>query len=113
MIRHIVFFSIPDPARVDFVVNTLRGYAAIPEVRSIEVERNNKRDAISHEIDVVLHATFDDLAALERYKRHPIYEAGTRAVRPLRHLRFVADYAATPDEGEQLHDSRRSKADAE
>lgn len=92
MIRHLVFFSIPDAAHLDDVLDTLRGYAAIPEVRSLEVEKNQRCDPTSSEIDVVLHATFDDRAALERYKAHPIYRAGTEAVRPLRHLRFVADY---------------------
>ena len=92
MIRHIVFFSAKAPEHVATIVDTLSGYAAIPGVEDLEVVRNERRDAVSGEIDVVLHARFRDEATLEAYKRHPIYEAGTRTVRPLRNLRFVADY---------------------
>lgn len=95
MIRHTVFFSAKDPADIDTIVATLSGYAAIPGVRDLQVTRNMKRDRWSSEIDVVLHALFADEAALAAYKRHPIYEAGTRTVRPLRDLRFVADVEVT------------------
>lgn len=91
MIRHTVFFSAKDPDDIDTIVATLSGYGAIPGVEDLHVTRNLKRDSWSSEIDVVLHARFADEAALAAYKRHPIYEAGTRTVRPLRDLRFVAD----------------------
>ena len=96
MIRHVVLFSARDPADIDTIVETLSGYRDIPQVEMLEVERSLKRDRWSSEIDVVLHATFADEAALAAYKRHPIYEAGTRTVRPLRELRFVAD-TVVPD----------------
>ena len=92
MIRHVVLFSAKDPKDIDTIVDTLSGYRDIPGVEGLEVERTIRRDQWSSEIDVALHALFRDEAALAAYKRHPIYEAGTRTVRPLRELRFVADY---------------------
>ena len=107
MIRHIVMFSVKDTADVPFILDTLRGYASIPGVEALEVERNERRDAWSNEMDLVLHATFRDRAALEAYKRHPIYERGTKAVRPLRELRFAADFES------DLTDAGASTAHAE
>jgi len=39
----------------------------------------------------VVYAEFPDRAALAAYKAHPVYDAVTRSVRPLRELRFAAD----------------------
>ena len=97
MIRHVVLFSAKRPEHIDTILETLRGYRDIPAVETLEVERVIRRDQWSSEIDIVLHATFHDEAALAAYKRHPIYEAGTRAVRPLRELRFVADTVVRDD----------------
>ena len=94
MIRHIVFFSAKAPEDIDTICETLRGYAAIPGVGAIEVARNARLDLAAGEVDIVLYAEFASVDALEAYKRHPIYEAGTARVRPLRELRFVADYEA-------------------
>ena len=93
MIRHIVFFSFPDDASAERAAEVLRGYAAIPGVEELEIARNERRDAWSSEIDLVLHARFASVEALDGYKRHPIYLEGTRLVRPTRELRFAADYA--------------------
>jgi hypothetical protein len=92
MIRHIVMFGARSPDLIDEIVETLSGYREIEAVGSIEVRRNDRLDGASREVDVVLHATFADRAALERYKADPIYAAGTRRVRPLRTIRHVADY---------------------
>lgn len=94
MIRHIVMFGARAPEHVDEIVRTLSGYGAIEDVETIEVRRSEKLDPGADEVDVVLHATFASREALARYKAHPIYEAGTARVRPLRTIRHVADYEA-------------------
>lgn len=98
MIRHIAFFSIKEPADIDLVVETLRGYASIEDVSSLEVARNEQCDELDHQIDVVLHATFQDRDALNRYKSHPRYLAGIDIIRPRRDLRHVVDYEI-PEQG--------------
>ncbi len=92
MIRHIVFFSARDPADVDMIVATLKTYIDIPGVLTLEVERNARCDALSGDIDVVLHACFASGEALENYKAHPLYQAGIEIIRPRRVLRHVVDY---------------------
>lgn len=96
MIRHIVFFSARNPDDIDTIVDTLRTYADIPGVEALEVSRNSRRDELSNEIDVVLHACFRNGEALEAYKRHPLYLSGIEIVRPLRDIRVAADYEIEP-----------------
>ena len=73
MIRHIVLFSARDPADLPLIQAALSRLAEIPEARRLEVARNSKRDGLSAEIDLVVYGEFDDFAALERYKAHPLY----------------------------------------
>lgn len=96
MLRHIVFFSAKSPEQVDTIVEVLGTYADIPGVQDFQVKRCIKHDALSNEIDIVLHAVFESEAALAAYKEHPLYLAGTEIVRPIRQLRFAADYEFTP-----------------
>jgi hypothetical protein len=56
------------------------------------VAENLKCDDVSNEIDIVLVAEFASLEDLEAYKAHPLYQEGIRTVRPLRELRFSADF---------------------
>ena len=91
MIRHIVFFSAKDKKDIPLIRETLAGYCEIPSVAKIEVAENRKCDGIANDIDVVLYAEFESQEALEAYKQHPIYQAGTDIVRPIRELRFAAD----------------------
>jgi len=92
MIRHIVAFSAKDPAEIETIATALRRLGEIPGVRDFRVARNAKRDALSQDMDVVLEATFDCWADLERYKAHPTYAATTEVVRPMREQRTVLDY---------------------
>ena len=92
MIRHIVFFSAKNPADIDFIIQTLSGYAKIPGVQDFEVGRNRKVDGLGNEVDVILHACFESEEALAAYKAHPIYLDGITKVRPIRELRIAADY---------------------
>jgi hypothetical protein len=92
MIRHIVFFSAKRKSNVDAIVRGLGILAQIPHVRRFEVAKNRKTDPLSVEVDIVVYGEFDDEAALQAYKAHPIYEEATRCVRPLRDLRLAAHY---------------------
>jgi hypothetical protein len=99
MIRHIVFFSARTPDDVDAVVEGLSILAGIPHARRLEVARNAKTDPLSREVDVVVYGEFDDEAALEAYKAHPLYQESIRRVRPLRELRLAAHFATPASKG--------------
>jgi hypothetical protein len=94
MIRHIVFFSLKDPAEIDLAIARLRELATIPGSSHFEVTRNAKADLYGNDVDLVVYAEFPDIEALRAYKRHPTYAETTRIVRPMRELRFAADIEA-------------------
>jgi hypothetical protein len=94
MIRHIVFFSARRPEDLAAIRDGLRLLGTIPHVRAFQVADNRKVDPLGNEIDVVVYGEFDDEAALAAYKAHPIYDEATSRVRPLRELRFSADFLA-------------------
>ena len=93
MIRHIVFFTCR-PANLEAVVEGLELLGQIPHSLHFEVTRNAKVDQIANDVDVVVYAEFADEAALAAYKAHPLYAEATRRVRPLRELRYAADFKA-------------------
>ncbi|MCE1237397.1 MAG: Dabb family protein [Hyphomicrobiales bacterium] len=92
MIRHIVFFSVPNTDDLDAVEAGLRLLEANPHALRLEVRRNLKRDFWSREVDLVVYGEFADEAALAAYKAHPSYEASIGAVKPRRELRIAADF---------------------
>lgn len=92
MIRHIVFFTAKDGSDLDAIVEGLSVLTRIPHARRLEVGRNFKTDPWSKEIDVVVYGEFDDEAQLAAYKAHELYAQSTSRVRPMRELRFAADY---------------------
>lgn len=92
MIRHVVFFSVPDSADLDAVEAGLRLLEANPHAARLAIRRNLKGDAWSREIDFVVYGEFADEAALAAYKAHPSYEESIARVRPLRDLRIAADF---------------------
>ncbi len=94
MIRHIVFFTLKDPARRAEVIAKLERLGTIPGSTLFEVRANAKADQIGNDIDIVVYSEFPSLVALKAYKTHPIYAETTSAVRPLRELRFAADVEA-------------------
>jgi quinol monooxygenase YgiN len=96
MIRHIVLFSAKDAGDVDTIRTGLRRLAEIPAASLLEVEFNACKDDLSNEIDVVVYGEFADEAALDAFKNHPIYHETIAVVRPLRELRFVADFETPP-----------------
>lgn len=93
MIRHLALFSVRDPADLDVLRETFATLATIPGVRAFEVGENRDVDDRSDvRIDLVVHAVFDDEAALAAYRQHPTYLASVARVRPLRELRVAVDY---------------------
>jgi len=92
MIRHIVLFTAKNKAEIDGMVDGLSVLTAIPHARLLEIARNRKTDPLSDEIDVVVYGEFDNDAELAAYKAHHLYREAIERVRPLRELRFAADY---------------------
>lgn len=97
MIRHIVFFTAKSPQDVPDIIAGLRLLGTIPHVSHFEVTTNRKVDQIGNDIDVVVYAEFDSEATLKAYRAHPTYAEATRRVRPLRELRFAADFEASDE----------------
>ena len=92
MIRHVVLFSVPDPADVDAVEAGLKILERNPHAARLAIRRNLKRDELSSEVDFVVYGEFTDEAALAAYKADPTYAASIAVVRPKRDLRIVADF---------------------
>jgi hypothetical protein len=97
MIRHIVFFTAKSPEDLPAIMDGLRLLGTIPQVSHFEVSGNRKVDQIGNDVDVVVYAEFESEAALTAYKAHPTYAEATRRVRPLRELRFAADFEASEE----------------
>lgn len=95
MIRHIVFFTARRPEDIVTIRTGLQRLGEIPHASAFEVVANGKVDPMGNEIDVVVYAEFADEAALAAYKAHPIYAETTDRVRPLRELRYSADFRST------------------
>ncbi len=92
MIRHIVFFSAKDKADLPAIKEGLQTLAAIVHHDHFEVVENARVDPMGNDVDIVVYAEFRDREALAAYKADPIYDASTRRVRPLRDIRYSADY---------------------
>jgi hypothetical protein len=92
MIRHFVFFSAKTAANVEAIRGGLSILTGIPYVLKLEIAENRKSDQLSSEVDIVVYGEFADHAALAAYKAHNLYAEAIRRVRPLREMRFAADY---------------------
>ncbi|RWF83659.1 Dabb family protein [Mesorhizobium sp.] len=92
MIRHIVFFTAASNSNLEPILDGLALLTKIPHARRLEVAPNRRSDPASKEIDVVVYGEFDSDAELAAYKAHPLYQEAIKRVRPLRELRFAADY---------------------
>ncbi|WOH63986.1 Dabb family protein [Bradyrhizobium sp. BWA-3-5] len=97
MIRHIVLFTAKDKAHIDQIIQGLSVLTTIPHVRRLEVARNSKTDQLGNDIDVVVYGEFENEADLAAYKAHHLYQESINRVRPLRELRFAADYNVSTD----------------
>lgn len=92
MIRHIVFFSVKPSSDINAVEQGLKELSRIRHASHFEVVRNSKVDPMDDRIDLVVYAEFKDVLALNAYKSDPLYNQTTQKVRPLREMRFSADY---------------------
>jgi hypothetical protein len=108
MIRHIVFFTARDRADLALIVEGLELLGQIPHSDHFEVVQNSKVDQFGNDVDVVVYAEFADEAALAAYKAHPIYAEATSRVRPLREIRYAADFVAQSDPAQEKKALRRS-----
>ncbi|OSI68679.1 Dabb family protein [Bradyrhizobium canariense] len=97
MIRHIVLFSAREDAAIDQIIAGLSILTLIPHARRLEIARNRKRDQLGNDIDVVVYGEFDNETELAAYKAHHLYNESIRRVRPLREMRFAADYDESTD----------------
>jgi hypothetical protein len=92
MIRHIVFFTAKSAEDIETIQRLLGRLRDIPHALAFEVAANARVDPIGNEIDIVVYGEFADEAALAAWKAHAIYDETTQAVRPLRELRYSADF---------------------
>lgn len=97
MIRHIVLFTAKDKAHVDQMIDGLSVLTRIPHASRLEVARNRKTDQLGKDIDVVVYGEFDNETDLKAYKAHDLHQESIKRVRPLRELRFAADYNVQSD----------------
>ncbi|MDA9476901.1 stress responsive protein [Bradyrhizobium sp. CCBAU 65884] len=97
MIRHIVLFSAKDDANVSQIIAGLSVLTQIPHANRLEIARNRKSDQIGNDIDVVVYGEFENETELAAYKAHDRYQEAIKRVRPLRELRFAADYDVPTD----------------
>ncbi|MBK3660990.1 Dabb family protein [Bradyrhizobium diazoefficiens] len=97
MIRHIVLFTAKDKSHIDQIVDGLLVLTTIPHAQRLEVARNRKTDQLGNDIDIVVYGEFDNEMELAAYKAHDLYQEAIRRVRPLRELRFAADYIVPSD----------------
>ncbi|MDA9409731.1 Dabb family protein [Bradyrhizobium sp. CCBAU 45384] len=97
MIRHIVFFSAKDEAQINQIIEGLSLLTTIPHARRLEVARNRRTDQLGNDIDIVVYGEFDSERELAAYKAHDLYQESIKRVRPLRELRFAADYDVSTD----------------
>ncbi len=92
MIRHIVFFTVPNEADREAVRAGLSILTDIPHAKCVEIGDNVKKDHFGNEVDFVVYAEFEDEAAMAAYKAHPNYQTSIDLVRPIRDLRIAADF---------------------
>jgi len=91
MIRHVVMWELHDPANAASFRNAL-----LPCARLVEGQRGYevavRSGGLPASVHVCLVATFDDTEALRRYQQHPVHQAVTERIGPLRKTRHLLDY---------------------
>lgn len=95
MVKHIVAFKLKgdDSVRRDYARRFRDALVKLPEqipfLRSIEVGVQENRAEIW---DIVLTATLDSMADVQRYSEHPAHIAAAAVIRPVRDERACVDY---------------------
>ncbi len=91
MIRHVVLWELHDPADAAAFCEALDTCRAlVPGQRGWELARRG--GTLPASVDVCLIASFDDAAALEAYQHHPVHQAVSAGLTPLRRARHVIDF---------------------
>ncbi|MGE0110802.1 Dabb family protein [Aquabacterium sp.] len=91
MIKHIVLFTLKDPANAPQVKALLDSCKDIvPGIREFEV--GIKTEGLEATADVVLVSTFEDAAALAAYQPHPHHQGVVAQIREMASGRQVLDY---------------------
>jgi quinol monooxygenase YgiN len=91
MIKHIVLFTLKDPANAPQVKALLDSCKDIvPGIREFEV--GIKTEGLEATADVVLVSTFADAAALAAYQPHPHHQGVVAQIREMASGRQVLDY---------------------
>ena len=91
MIKHIVLFTLKDPANAPKVKALLDSCKDIvPGIREFEV--GIKTEGLEATADVVLVSTFEDAAALADYQPHPHHQGVVAQIREMASGRQVLDY---------------------
>lgn len=92
MIRHIVLWKFREEEaenREKFLSGLQALNGVIPEIRQMQLHRSCKPDSA---YDACLIADFDDLAALDRYKRDARHVAVSNLCKSIRTARAAFDY---------------------
>jgi quinol monooxygenase YgiN len=91
MIKHIVLFTLKDPANAPKVKALLDSCKDIvPGIREFEV--GIKTEGLEATADVVLVSTFADAVALAAYQPHPHHQGVVAQIREMASGRQVLDY---------------------
>lgn len=91
MLHHVVCLQVPDPLQAEELANRLRALPGlIPEIRTYDVGVDVVRAATSY--DVGLHAMFDDVEALERYRVHHAHQAVVQLIEEVSTARVAVDW---------------------
>ncbi|MFZ2297339.1 Dabb family protein [Aquabacterium sp.] len=91
MIKHIVLFTLKDPANAPKVKALLDSCKDIvPGIREFEV--GIKTEGLEATADVVLVSTFEDAAGLAAYQPHPHHQGVVAQIREMASGRQVLDY---------------------
>ena len=93
MLRHIVMWSLNDPADAErFRAELLSCVGLVPGMREFDV--GIRRDGLEANCDVVLVSAFDDAAALAAYTVHSHHQGVVGRIRPLAKSRSVVDFTS-------------------
>ncbi len=93
MLRHVVMWSLHDPANIDGFAAELRSCVGlVPGMREFDV--GTRHEGFDANCDVVLVSTFDDAAALKAYVVHPHHQGVVERLRTMARSRTVIDFTS-------------------
>ena len=91
MLRHVVMWTVNDPADIAAFAAELNSCRdLVPGMREFDVGVRTEGCDADH--DVVLVSTFDDAEALDAYVRHPHHQSVVAKLATLRKSRSFLDY---------------------